>query len=101
MSFTWASVKPLTGYPVNILLSKLDLVDGQWIRNWLDGCIQRIVVKGSTSVQRSVVSGVPQGSILGPGLLNIFISCIDRETKCTLSKFANDTKMSGGTDTPE
>ena len=64
-----------------------------WIEQWLTDRRQRVVVDGEVSTWKSVLSGVPQGSVLGPILFLIYINDLDDSITSNVLKFADDTKL--------
>jgi hypothetical protein len=65
----------------------------EWIKDFLTSRKSRVGVRGSFSSWREVLSGVPQGSVLGPLLFLIFVNDLPEWIKCNMRMFADDTKI--------
>ena len=81
--------------PRELLKSKLFGYDiGGKILRWIDSYLcyrtQRAVVNGETSKWASVLSGVPQGTVLGPLLFSLYINDISTDIDSEIRLFADD-----------
>ena len=63
-----------------------------WINAFLNGRTQRVFVNGIASRKEAVISGVPQGSVLGPLLFMLYINDLPDTLVCHCMMFADDTK---------
>ena len=72
-----------------------------WFQNYLTDRTQAVVTKGEKSLEKLIPAGVPQGSVLGPLLLIIFINDIGHSTESIIKLFADDTNMSLGLMNPD
>ena len=61
-----------------------------WLRGFLTGRSQRVVVNGSNSTWSPVLSGVPQGTVLGPILFLMFINDLPHNIASGIKLFADD-----------
>ena len=64
-----------------------------WVTNFLDHRYQRVAVDGVHSKWCSVISGVPQGSVLGALLFIIYINDLSENINCSIKQYADDTKL--------
>ena len=64
-----------------------------WIEQWLTEGGQMVVVDGEVSSWKSVLSGVPQGSVLGPILFLVYLDDLEEGVTGYILKFADDTKL--------
>ena len=84
---------------INIVMHKVKALGIQgvladWIHHFLSQRTQQVVVNSHKSPARVVLSGVPQGSVLGPLIFLILIGDIDKDiTHAFLSSFADDTRV--------
>ena len=84
--------------PKKRLLQKLSAygIEGKvlcWIEDFLSDRRMRIMVRGEYSEWVDVISGVPQGSVLGPILFLIYVNDIPEMVNCSIKMFADDTKL--------
>ena len=64
-----------------------------WIKDFLTDRSQRVVCNGETSEWAPVLSGVPQGSVIGPLLFLVYINDLPDRVRSTVRLFADDTIM--------
>ena len=65
----------------------------KWIESWLTRRQQRVILNGARSSWQEVLSGVPQGSVLGPLLFIVFVNSIEEGLNSRVLKFADDIKI--------
>ena len=69
----------------------------EWLQGFLLSRKQTVMVDGVVSERVSVVSGVPQGSVIGPLMFLILLRDIDADIAfANVSSFADDTRVCSG-----
>ena len=64
-----------------------------WVKEFLSGREQRVIVNGSQSTWINITSGISQGSVLGPVLFLVFINDLPEVINVLIKLFADDAKL--------
>ena len=65
----------------------------RWVASFLLNRRHRVLVKGQFSAWADVLSGIPQGSVLGPILFVLYINDLPDNMISEVFMFADDTKV--------
>ena len=74
---------------------------GRWLQNFLKNRKQAVIVDRVKSTWSEIISGIPQGSVLGPILFLIYISDIGEELNVKALVYVDDTKVKQKVNTEE
>ena len=64
-----------------------------WIRSFLSGCTQTVILEGERLDSIEITSGVPQGSVIGPLLFSVFINGLPTKLQSDVRLFRDDCIM--------
>ena len=73
-----------------------------WLYKFLENRTQRVIAENVLSSSQDVLSGVPQGTVLGPQMFLIIINSLSEEDLASrISMFADDTRVGLGISTED
>ena len=67
----------------------------RWIKEFLSGRTQKVVINDKISKTANITSGIPQGSVFGPALFLVFIYDLSDVVQACIKLFADDAKIFG------
>ena len=85
--------------PHKPLLWKLETIGGlkgrllRWMDDFLKDREMRIVIKDKKSALKSILSGVPQGSVLVPVMFAVYVNYMPERIDSYINLFADDAKL--------